>query len=382
MQTSPTENPNSLLSHFATLPDPRVERTRLHPLANILVIAICAIICGADDWVSIEDYGEAKQEWLSGFLDLSNGIPAHDTFGRVFSLLDPDTLQACFISWIKSIAQLSDGEVVAIDGKLLNGSADAPKGRRAIDMVSAWACGNRLVLGQVKVDAKSNELKAVPELLELLDLKGCIVTADAMSTHEEIAGIVHSKGADYVLPLKDNQPLLRQAVEEYFDFALQRLPADAPVLAELQTVEDDHGRMDIREYFITEDVSWLPGVTGKPLWPGVRSIGMVRSLRVVNDKESTFTRYYITSLPADAAKFANAVRSHWCVENQVHWVLDVAFDQDNNRTRTGHSAHNLAILQTIGLNLLKRETSKKLGIKNRRLSAAWDDAYLAKVLFN
>ena len=381
MQTAPAENTNSLLSHFAALPDPRVERTRLHPLSNILVIAICAIICGADDWVSIEEYGEAKQEWLSGFLDLSSGIPAHNTFGRVFSLLDPDTLQTCFVSWIKSIAKLSNGEVVAIDGKLLNGSADAPKGRRASDMVSAWACGNRLVLGQVKVDSKSNELKAIPELLELLDLRGCIVTADAMSTHAEIAELVYSKGADYVLPLKENQPILRQAVDEHFAFALERLPADATVVAELQTVEDDHGRMDIREYFITEDVRWLPSVTGKALWPGVRSIGMVRSLRVVNDKESTFVRYSISSLPADAAKFANAVRSHWCVENQLHWVLDVAFDQDNNRTRTGHSAHNLAILQTIGLNLLKQEKSKKIGVKNRRLSAGWDDDYLARVLF-
>jgi predicted transposase YbfD/YdcC len=310
MQTSPTENPYSLLSYFASLSDPRIEHTRLHPLSNILVIAICAIICGADDWVSVAEYGEAKQEWLSGFLDLSNGIPSHDTFGRVFSLLDPNAVQSCFVRWVKSIAKLTDGEVVAIDGKLLNGSADAPKGRRAIDMVSAWACGNRLVLGQVKVGAKSNELKAIPELLGLLDLKGCIVTADAMSTHAEIATVVHDRGADYVLPLKDNQPSLRQTVEEHFAFALDRLPADAPVFAELTTVEDVHGRMDIRKYFITEDVKWLPGVTGKPLWPGVRSIGMVRSLRVVNGKESTFNRYYITSLPADAAKFANAVRSH------------------------------------------------------------------------
>lgn len=291
-------------------------------------------------------------------------------------------LQACFVSWIKSIAKLTDGEVVAIDGKLLNGSASASKGRRAIDMVSAWACGNRLVLGQVKVDDKSNELKAIPELLALLDLKGCIVTADAMGTHAEIAEIVHNQGADYVLPLKDNQPILRQAVEEHFAVALERLPADAPMLAELQTVEDDHGRMDIRDYFITEDVNWLPAVTGKPLWPGVRSIGMARCMRVVNDKESTFVRYYITSLPADAEKFANAERSHWCIENQLHWVLDVAFDQDNNRTRTGHSAHNLAILHSISLNLLKQDKSCKLGIKNRRLSAAWDNVYLAKLLFD
>lgn len=382
MQTSPTENPSSLLSHFSTLTDPRVERTLVHPLCNILVISICAIICGANDWVAIENYGEAKQEWLSGFLDLSNGIPVHDTFGRVFAALDPDKLQACFVSWIKSIAKLTEGEVIAIDGKMLNGSADAPKGRRAIDMVSAWACGNRLVLGQVKVDAKSNELKAIPQLLELLDLKGCIVTADAMSTHEEIAEIVYNKGADYVLPLKDNQPTLRKAVEEHFAFAEKRLPADAPVLAELRTVDGDHGRMDIREYFITEDVNWLPGVTGKPLWPGVRSIGMVRSMRVVNGKESTFVRYYITSLAADAKKFANAVRSHWCIENQLHWVLDVAFDQDNNRTRTGHSAHNLAILHHIALNLIKQEKSLKLGVKNRRLHAAWDNTYLAKLIFS
>jgi predicted transposase YbfD/YdcC len=265
-------------------------------------------------------------------------------------------------------------------------------------MVSPWACGNRLVLGQVRVDEKTNEMKVIPQLLALLDLKGCIVTVDAMSTHREIAEEVHARGADYVLPLKDNQPNLREAVEEYFVMAEEdeeklQVPgaaasaastasAGSELVARTQTVDVEHGRTEIREYAITGDVAWLPGVTGKPLWPGVRSIGMVRCRRIVGDKESIFVRYYLSSLPPDVHKFARAVRSHWCIENQLHWVLDVAFDEDNNRSRTGNLAHNLAILHHIALNLVKQERTLKVGVKNRRLNAGWDDSYLAKILFS
>lgn len=372
----------SLLSHFSSLSDPRVERTRAHPLVNILVITVCAVICGADDWVSVADYGEMKAGWLGGFLDLRNGIPSHDTFGRVFSLLDPKELQTCFVNWIKSVAKLTDGEVVAIDGKKLNGSADAPKGHHAIHMVSAWACENRLVLGQLRVDEKSNEMKAVPQLLDLLDLSGCIVTLDAMSTHREIAEAIHVRDADYVLPLKENQPTLRTAVAEYFDYAGQVAAQQRATLHSTRTVDNEHGRLETREYFLTDAIDWLPGVTGKQPWPGLRSIGMVRTQRTVGDKQSSDVRYYLTSLPANVHKFAQAVRNHWCIENQLHWVLDVAFDEDNNRSRTGHSAHNLAIVHHIALNLIKQEKTAKMGVKNKRLKAGWSDAYLAKVLFS
>ena len=378
----PTMPDGSLLSHFSSLPDPRIERTRAHPLVNILVITICAVICGADDWVSVVSYGRSKASWLAGFLDMSNGVPSHDTFGRVFSLLDPNELQNCFVNWIKSVAKLTDGEVVAIDGKKLNGSADAPKGHYAIHMVSAWACENRLVLGQLRVDEKSNEMKAVPQLLDLLDLSGCIVTLDAMSTHREIAAAIHAHAADYVLPLKENQPTLRTAVAEYFDYAEQSDSRHRPALHRARTVDNDHGRLEVREYFLTDAIDWLPGVTGKEAWPGLRSIGMVRTKRTIGDKQSSDVRYYLTSLPADVHKFAGAVRNHWCIENQLHWVLDVAFDEDNNRSRTGHSAHNLAIVHHIALNLVKQEKTAKMGVKNKRLTAGWDDAYLAKVLFS
>lgn len=386
----PPEEEFSLFLQLQSVPDPRVERTRAHPLINILVITICAVIAGADDWVSVVEFGEAKFAWFARFLDLRNGIPSHDTFGRVFSLLDPNELQRSFLAWVQSVAKVTDGEIVAIDGKKLNGSADAPKGHYAIHMVSAWACENRLVLGQVKVNDKSNELKAIPQLLALLDLRGCIVTVDAAGTFAEIAAAIHAKEADWVLPLKENQPSLRQAVEEYFALATQQpLP---PTLATqpphyTRTVDEEHGRSVRREHWLSADIHWLAAVTGKTDWPGLRSIGMVRRRRTLrNGTSSDETWYYLSSLPAaavaDAERFARAVRSHWCIENELHWVLDVAFDQDNNRSRTGHTAHNIAIVHHIALNLLKQEKTAKIGVKNKRLKAGWSNDYLAKLLFS
>jgi predicted transposase YbfD/YdcC len=380
----------SLFTQLQGIADPRVERTRAHPLINILVITICAVIAGADDWVSVVEFGEAKYAWFARFLDLRNGIPSHDTFGRVFSLLEPSELQRCFLAWVQSVAKVTDGEIVAIDGKKLNGSADAPKGHYAIHMVSAWACENRLVLGQVKVNDKSNELKAIPQLLELLDLRGCIVTVDAAGTFAEVAAAVHAKGADWVLPLKENQPTLRKAVEEYFALATQQpLP---PTLATVpphvaRTVDVAHGRSERREHWLSADIGWLAAATGKTDWPGLRSIGMVHRRRKQGEGQvSVEVCYYLSSLPAtssaDAERFARAVRSHWCIENALHWVLDVAFDEDNNRSRTGHTAHNIAIVHHIALNLLKQEKSAKIGVKNKRLKAGWSNAYLAKLLFS
>lgn len=372
------EQGRTIVEHLAAVQDPRVERTKFHPLINIFVITLCGVICGADDWVAIEEYGQSKQAWLGQFLDLSHGIPSHDTFGRVFAMLDPSEVQACFLGWVRSVAQVTQGEIVAIDGKQLCGSADEGKGKSAIRMVSAWACANRLVLAQRKVDEKSNEITAIPALLQLLDLHGCIVTIDAIGCQREIAQTIVDQGADYVLPLKGNQPALYEAVHEYFaDLA-------APQVRNVRyhkTIDKGHGRLEVRHHWLTDDVQWLTQVTGKALWPGLAAIGMIRAERQSKRGTTSHTRYYLTSLAPDVQTFAAAARSHWCIENQVHWVLDVAFYEDHNRTRTGHADENLAVIRHLALNLIKREVSVKLGVKNRRLKAAWNDAYLAQVLF-
>ena len=368
----------TIVEHLAAVQDPRVERTKFHSLINIFVITLCGVLCGADDWVAMEEDGQSKQEWLGQFLDLSHGIPSHDTFGRVFAMLDPNEVQASFLDWVRSVAQLTHGEIVAIDGKQLCGSADEAKGKYAIRMVSAWACANRLVLAQRKVDEKSNEITAIPTLLQLLDLHGCIVTIDAIGCQREIAQTIVDQGADYVLPLKENQPALYAAVQEYFaDLA-------APQVRNVvyhKTTDKGHGRLEVRHHWLTDDVQWLAPVTGKAAWPGLAAIGMIRAERQTARGTTSHTRYYLTSLAPDAQTFAAAARSHWCIENQVHWVLDVAFNEDHNRTRTGHADENLAVIRHLALNLIKRDASAKLGVKNRRLKAAWNDAYLAQILF-
>lgn len=369
----------SLMAHFGNLSDPRVERTRLHPLMNILTITICGVICGADTWVDIANYGEAKRSWLGGFLDLTNGIPSHDTLGRVFARLDPEELQACFQSWIQEIQALTAGEVVAIDGKQLRRSHDRSNEKAAIHMVSAWASANQLVLGQVKVDDKSNEKTAIPELLNLLELSGCIVTIDAMGTQESIAEMIMDQKADYVLALKQNQGHLYEAVDTLFEDARQ-VEFDYLTYDYHQTVDGGHGRIEIRRYWVTSDIDWLPEVTLKPLWAGLRSIGMVEAERRLGEQVTLQKRYFLTSLPADASLFARAVRGHWGIENSVHWILDVAFREDDSRIRTSHAPQNLATIRHLALNLLRHERSAKCGIKAKRLKAAWDDNYLLKVL--
>lgn len=369
----------SLMAHFGNLSDPRVERTRLHPLMNILTITICGVICGADTWVDIANYGEAKRSWLGGFLDLTNGIPSHDTLGRVFARLDPEELQACFQSWIQEIQALTAGEVVAIDGKQLRRSHDRSNEKAAIHMVSAWASANQLVLGQVKVDDKSNEKTAIPELLNLLELSGCIVTIDAMGTQESIAEMIMDQKADYVLALKQNQGHLYEAVDTLFEDARQ-VEFDYLTYDYHQTVDGGHGRIEIRRYWVTSDIDWLPEVTLKPLWAGLRSIGMVEAERRLGEQVTLQKRYFLTSLPADASLFARAVRGHWGIENSVHWILDVAFREDDSRIRTSHAPQNLATIRHLALNLLRHERSAKCGIKAKRLKAAWNDNYLLKVL--
>jgi predicted transposase YbfD/YdcC len=366
-----------LLAHFETLEDPRVEYLVEHRLLDIVALTICAVICGADSWVEIEAYGHSKVDWLKRFLALPNGIPSHDTISRLFAVLDPDQLQDCFIRWIKSIAQLSDGEVVAIDGKSVRRSYDHGKGKGAIHMVSAWASQTGLVLGQVKVDSKSNEITAIPKLLEVLDISGCIVTIDAMGAQTAIATQIVEQGADYILSLKGNQGNLHDDVEQLFDWANQTQFKDIPH-EYYQTLEKGHGRLEIRRHWLLESVEHL---IDAHRWQGLKRVGMLESERHVTGQPVTIERrYYLLSLDGDVNRFARAARSHWGIENQLHWCLDVAFREDHSRIRTGHAPENMALIRKIALNLLTQESSAKVGKKAKRLKAGWDNDYLLRVL--
>jgi predicted transposase YbfD/YdcC len=372
----------SVAEHFASLEDPRVERTKLHDLLSIMTIALCAVICGAETWNDIEEFGKAKVDWLKSFLNLPNGIPSHDTFNRVFQALDPTQFQSCFLSWMRAAATVLPVQVIALDGKTLRGSADTFLGKAAIHMVSAWASMNRLVLGQVKVDAKSNEITAIPELLRALAIEGCIVTIDAMGTQREIARQILDKGANYVLALKENQGTLNQDVLEMFESA-KAGTIDELAVEDARTIDKGHGRIDVRRYRVIPDaevLAWLQKGPGGHHWPGLQAIGMVESERRIGDKRTTETRYYLLSTPLNAMDFGQAVRTHWGIENRVHWVLDVAFHEDQSRIRQGHAAENFAILRHLALNLLQHQQTKRLSAKTKRLKAGWDNDYLLQVL--
>jgi predicted transposase YbfD/YdcC len=353
--------------HFGNLTDPRVDRTKLHPLLDILVIAMCAVIAGADNWEDVEEFGKARQTWFQTFLELPNGIPSHDTFTRVFARLDPEQFQAGFLSWMRAVSEVIGGQVIAIDGKVLRRSHDRGIGKAAIDMVSAWATANRLVLGQVKVDEKSNEITAIPQLLEVLEVAGCIVTIDAMGCQTEIAAKIIEREAEYVLSLKENQGQLYEDVERLF-VDLEDSQYKAYEFDYEKTVNKDHGRIEIRECWTISDPQVLRYLRGFANWKNLATVSRIRAQRWIGEEKSSEDRYHIASI-SGAKRVLGAVRSHWGIENELHWTLDLAFDEDRCRVRKDHGPENFALLRHIALNLLKQEKTCKRGIKGKRLLA-------------
>jgi predicted transposase YbfD/YdcC len=362
--------------HFVELTDPR-RREVVHPLINIVTIMLCAVICGADDFVAIAEYGRKKRKWLEQFLDLSAGIPSHDRFNAVLGALQPAEFEKCLLSWITALHEISGGQIVAIDGKTLRRSFDAASSKSAIHMVSAWATANHISLGQVVADEKSNEITAIPKLLQILELSGCLVTMDAMGCQTEIAEQIVAAEADYVLAVKRNQPTLHDGIERFF---LEHLEDDfARVkVSRYQTEEAGHGREESRTYYVCPVPDDLPD---RGRWKKLTAIGIAINDTLRDGKQTSEVRYYILAKKLSARRFAAAVRGHWSIENRLHWQLDVTFGEDQSRLRKGHVDANFSLVRRTALSLLKNNRTSKVGIKNKRLAAGWNDDYLAEVLF-
>jgi predicted transposase YbfD/YdcC len=368
---------HSIADYFGGIEDPRVDRRKQHKLIDIITIAICAVVCGAETWVDMEVYGKAKFSWLNEFLELANGIPSHDTFARVFAVINPEEFQKCFMSWVQGVRRKTEQEIIAFDGKQSRNSGDKKNGKRAINMVSALAIENRLVLGQKKVEGKSNEITALPELIEILELAGCIVTIDAMGCQAKIVEKIVEKEADYVIALKKNQGNLFNEVEQIFKEAIAgRL--EGFKASSHSTREFNRGREEIRNYLIISDVKAL--INSSEKWMNLESIGLVESVRIINGKISVETRYFITSLDNNVELFAKSVRGHWGIENSLHWILDVAMREDKSRIKKDNAPANFAVLRHIAVNVLRQNKSKKFGVRSKQFLAAIDESYMNEIL--
>jgi predicted transposase YbfD/YdcC len=366
----------TIVGHFAELTDPRIERTKRHKLVDIVTIAICSTLSMGESWEAMEEFGQAHEPWLRKFLELPNGIPSHDTFNRVFARIDPDEFRTCFIAWVKSLEPTVDGDIIPIDGKTVRGSHDRAHGNKAIHRVSAWACQSSLVLGQLKTDGKSNEITAIPKLLDLLEINGGVVSIDAMGCQQKIADKIIEKQGDWVFCLKGNHSTLHQDVIAHFDaLALEQWRQDPCIF--LETQANGHGRLETRRYYYLTD---HPLAHYAQQWKAFQGIGLVESIRDDGKKVTTERRYFIASLPSEGKSFAQAVRSHGGIENSLHWVLDVSFSEDANRTRKGNTPENFSILRHIALNILRQDTTAKKSIKLKRLRAGWDTDYLEQLL--
>lgn len=361
---------NNLLDFFAELEDPRREKCKKHLLIDIIAISICGVICGADSWNEIEEYGKIKYDWLKTFLELPNGIPSHDTFNRVFSVLNPEKFEKCFSLWVTSISSLLEGDVVALDGKTIRGAK--VNGSSPIHMVSAWSCENNLVLGQEKVNEKSNEITAIPNLIESLALEGSVVTIDAMGCQTDIARKIVEAQADYTLAVKGNQPELLELIEDEFRFNKN--------IEISENIDYGHGRIESRTCKVITEFKHIQEVQDK--WVNLKSVIKVDSIREFksSQKIESATRYYISSLNQSAERMQQIIRNHWAIENKLHWVLDVAFGEDYNRKRRGYASQNFSLINKIALNLAKQEKTCKLGIKSKRKKAGWDNQYLKLLL--
>lgn len=368
----------SLEACFSDLPDPRVQGRCDHKLMDILIIAVCAALCGADSWVGVETVAHAKEAWFRQFLTLENGIPSHDTFGDVFAKIDSEAFQTRFMHWVEAVFQVTKGQVVALDGKTLRGSHQREAGKDAIHLVNAWAVSNGIVLGQRKVDGKTNEIVAIPELLRLLSVSGCIVTIDAMGCQKDIAQTIRDEKADYILRVKDNQSKLRQDIEDWFAYG------DSQAFAGMQmdfhqTTHKTSGRIEIRRCWVVSDPLAFEHIRHYDGWADLNSIIRLQRERRLGEQVTRETAYYISSLPADAARLLHATQHHWAIENSFHWVMDVTFGEDHSRIRTEDSAENMAVLRSIALNLLKCDPSKS-SLRQKRFRAAMDNDFLFHLL--